>query len=86
MKKMMKYIKALELVNLALEHEILHEKDNLIPLYRTFTDREDGWYLTPKEYVIQELMRSEEGQNVIMKALSEKGVDFVSEYTEYIPL
>lgn len=83
MKKMMMYIKALELVNLALENEILHEKDGYIAIYRTFTDREDGWYLTPKEHVIQNLMRSEHGQSLIIDKLSSKGIDFVPEYTEY---
>lgn len=80
---MMKYIKALELVNLAVENKILHQKDNkYILLYMGFEDRENGWYWMEKEYAIQSLMRSKDGQSRIISKLSEKGINFKAEYVE----
>ncbi|MBQ8997184.1 MAG: hypothetical protein IJ086_00660 [Clostridium sp.] len=84
MKKMMKYIKALELVNLTVENKILHEKDGHIAMYMTFEDREDGWYLMPKEYAVQDLMRKKDGQDLIISKLLDMGITFEPEYTDYI--
>lgn len=77
---MMKYIKALELINLAVEHNILHSQDGKIATYMQFEDKKSGWYLVDKEYAIQSLMRSTEGQSLIISKLAEKGIEFVAEY------
>lgn len=78
---MMKYIKALELINLAVEHNILHEQDGKVATYMQFEDnRKNGWYLVDKEYATQSLMRSTEGQSLIISELSNKGIQFEAEY------
>ena len=77
---MMKYINALELVNLALENSILHERDGKVITYMQGENFKDGWYLVDKEYAIQSLMRSEEGQTLIINKLLEKGIEFKPKY------
>lgn len=76
----MYYVDARRLVDLAVEHEILAEKDDCIPIYREAgSDPEEfpeGWYLTPKEEVYHDIMYDETGQTALVNALKERGVEF----------
>lgn len=75
------YINAKNLVLLAVKHGVLQETHGLIPIYRDAGSPPEvypeGWYLEDIEEVIQDLMQDEEGQNALINALSEKGVEFV---------
>lgn len=73
----MYYINALKLINLCVEHNILQEKDNKIFVYRNKSkDNKEGWYLEPKETLALELKEDKKGQETLICALNEKGVDF----------
>lgn len=76
----MNYINALKLVNLALKNDILHQKDGKVITYMKGKNFKDGWYLVDKEFAIQSLITSEEGQVLIINKLSEKGIEFKFEY------
>lgn len=71
------YIHALELINLAIEHEILIEQDGGVVVYRDASETmKEGWYLEDKNTLAHELMESKEGQDIIISALKEKNVEF----------
>ena len=74
------YINAKSLVLLAVKHEVLQELHGMIPLYRHAGSPPEvcpeGWYLEDIEDVAQDLMHDEEGQNTLINALKEKGVEF----------
>lgn len=73
----MKYIDALNLLNLCVENEILSEKDGGIFVYRNAGEKSpEGWYLTDKDLLSKELMTDKEGQKVLIEALNEKGTKF----------
>ena len=73
----MYYINALKLINLCVEHNILQEKDNKIFVYRNKgKNNKEGWYLEPKETLALELKEDKKGQETLICALKEKGVDF----------
>lgn len=74
----MRYIDSLKLINLALENNILKQKEDNICVYRNATlNSKEGWYLTPKNDLAQELMNDEEGQKFLIKALKDINIDFV---------
>lgn len=76
-----------DIVDLALENLILQgAKNDYIFVYReaSITDPEqypEGWYKDDYEMVIQEIMRSDEGFNCILNALSENDILFVPSLT-----
>lgn len=73
----MYYINALKLINLCVEHNILQEKDNKIFVYRNKgKNNKEGWYLESKETLALELKEDKKGQETLICALKEKGVDF----------
>lgn len=77
------YIEAKKLVDLAVQHHVLHMQDGGIPVYRyAGSDPEqfpEGWYLEDPEEVYHEIMENAEGQNALIAALKEKGIDFAEE-------
>ena len=73
------YIDAKKLVDLSLEHEILHSHPDQPDTVFLTLDTDDGpqWALYDKESVIRLLMEDEEGQAVLRSALESKGVTFI---------
>ena len=75
------YINMLQLLNTAVENNILAEKDGKIFVFRNSddddNDDDDGyWSLSDKDLIAKELMKDIDGQEIIKKALKEKGVEF----------
>lgn len=69
------YINMLQLLNTAVENNILTEKDGKIFVFRNSDD--DGyWCLSDKDLIAKELMKDIEGQDIIKRSLEEKGVIF----------
>lgn len=77
------YIEAKKLVDLAVQHHVLNMQDGCIPVYRyAGSDPEqfpEGWYLEEPEDVYRNIMEDTEGQNALIAALKEKGIDFAEE-------
>lgn len=72
------YINALELINLCLREEILHEKDGMVCVYRSASATSpEGWCLEDKDILAKELMGDKEGQNALISALDKKGIKFM---------
>lgn len=80
----MYYINAKRLVDLAVNHHILHTKKNRILVYREAgqdpLQYPEGWYLEDFDTVYQEVMRSQQAQEILVAELAKRGVTF----TEYI--
>lgn len=78
------YIEAKKLVDLAVQHHVLSTHDNGILVYRyAGSDPEqfpESWYLEDPEDVYHEIMEDAEGQNALIAALKEKGIDFAEEH------
>ena len=73
----MKYINALNLLNLCVKHNILHEKDGGIFVYRNKgANSPEGWYLTDKDILSKELMNDARGQDALIDALNDKCIKF----------
>lgn len=72
------YINAKILVDAAVEHGILAEQDDRIAVYREAGNPRDenpeGWYLEDREELALELMRSEEGQQLLINELAARNV------------
>lgn len=77
------YIEAKKLVDLAVQHHVLNTQDGGILIYRyAGSDLEqfpEGWYLENPEDVYRDIMEDAEGQNALIAALKEKGIDFAEE-------
>lgn len=77
------YIEAKKLVDLAVQHHVLSTHDNGILVYRyAGSDPEqfpESWYLEDPEDIYHEIMGDTEGQNALIAALKEKGIDFAEE-------
>lgn len=77
------YIEAKKLVDLAVQHHVLNTQDGGILIYRyAGSDLEQfpaGWYQEDPEDVYRDIMEDVEGQNAIIAALKEKGIDFAEE-------
>lgn len=77
-----------DIVDLALDNLILQgEKNNYIFVYCKASETNpeqypEGWYKDDYEMVIQEIMRSDEGFNCILNALSENDILFVPTLTK----
>lgn len=77
----MYYIDALKLLNICVEHKILHEDDGHIAVYKSGTPtHKEGWYLIPKDVLAQKLMRDEEGQTKLIEALNKANIKFEPSY------
>ncbi len=76
-----------DIIDLALKHNIIQGvKNDYIFVYHqeSLIDPEqcpEGWYKDDYEMVIQEIMRSDEGFNCILNALSENNILFVPTLT-----
>lgn len=74
------YINAKRLLLAAVENGILAMKGNCIPIYREAgtppEEYPEGWYLEDIEDLSQDLMHDTDGQEAIIAALAEKGVQF----------
>lgn len=74
------YIEAKKLVDLAVQHHVLNTQDGGILVYRHAgsdpAKSPEGWYLEDPEDVYHEIMEDAEGQNALIAALKEKGIDF----------
>lgn len=74
------YIEAKKLVDLAVQHHVLSTHDNGILVYRYAgsdpAKSPEGWYLEAPEDIYHEIMGDTEGQNALIDALKEKGIDF----------
>jgi len=69
------YINALNLINLAIENEILEELEAKVPVYMAAgTNNKEGWYLIDKDNLSKELMNDKKGQESLILALNDKGV------------
>ena len=77
------YIEAKKLVDLAVQHHVLNTQDGGILIYRyAGSDPEqfpEGWYLEDPEDVYRDIIGDTEGQNALISALKEKGIDFAEE-------
>ena len=77
------YVEAKRLVDLAVQYNVLSTQDSGILIYRNAgSDPEnypEGWYLENKEDVYRDVMDDTEGQNALINALKEKGIDFAEE-------
>ena len=74
----MKYINALELINLAVKNGMIKEKDGKIFICRKGTEKKKaGWYLEEKDLVAKELMKDENGQEIIISELKKRNINFV---------
>lgn len=77
------YIEAKKLVDLAVQHHVLNTQDGGILIYRyAGSDPEqfpEGWYLEDPEDVYRDIIGDTEGQNALIAALKEKGIDFAEE-------
>lgn len=74
----MKYINALELINLAIKNGIIKEKDEKVFVYRKGTEKKKaGWYLEEKDLVAKELMKDKNGQEIIISELKKRNINFV---------
>lgn len=73
----MRYIDALKLINVCIEHNILKEQDGCIFTYRNGTKtRKEGWYLTPKDILASELRSDIKGQEILLSTLKGMGINF----------
>lgn len=71
------YIDALELINMSVKNGILKEQEGMVFVYRAKTNESnEGWSLTDKALLAQEIMRDEDGQEALINALKEKEIDF----------
>ena len=74
------YIEAKKLVDLAVQHHVLNTQDGGILVYRHAgsdpAKSPEGWYLEAPEDIYHEIMGDTEGQNALIAALKEKGIDF----------
>lgn len=70
------YINMLQLLNTAVENNILAEKDGKIFVFRNSDDDDGYWCLSDKDLIAKELMKDIEGQDIIKRSLEEKGVIF----------
>ena len=69
----MNYINALKLINTCIEHNLLHEENGGVFVYRKATPKsKEGWYLTDKDILAKELMKDKNGQETLISALKEK--------------
>lgn len=77
------YIEAKKLVDLAVQHHVLSTHDNGILVYRYAgsdpAKSPEGWYLEDPEDIYHEIMGDTEGQNALIDALKEKGINFAEE-------
>lgn len=77
------YIEAKKLVDLAVQHHVLNTQDGGILIYRyAGSDPEqfpEGWYLEDPEDVYRDIREDTEGQDALIAALKEKGIDFAEE-------
>lgn len=73
----MKYIEALNLINLSIQFGILQERDEKVFVYRNKgKNSPKGWFLESKDVVAQELMEDSSRQDILIKALSKQGFEF----------
>lgn len=72
----MKYINALDLINLCIENDLLKVVDGYIPVYKEGENIKSGWYGYNKEDLAQELMYDEKGYNYLIAKLKELGIEF----------
>ena len=74
----MLYIHARQLINEAMENDLLMGSANHVIVYREAGEKEKaGWYLETKENLAKKLMTDPLGQKALIKALADKGVHFV---------
>lgn len=71
----MLYINALELINLAIEHGVLEEKDGGVFVKRG--EPKKGWHLSNKDSVAKELRIDKHGQEALITALKKLNVTFI---------
>jgi hypothetical protein len=72
------FIHVLELIDLCVKNDILQDMDGNIPVYRKGTDKcNEGWHLTEKHRLAQELMKDDGGQKALISALKGKNVEFI---------
>ena len=78
------YIEAKKLVDLAVQHHVLNTQDGGILVYRHAgsdpAKSPEGWYLEDPEDIYHEIMGDTEGQNALIDALKEKGINFAEEH------
>lgn len=72
----MRFIEALNLINLCVKHKVLAEMDGGIAVYRNGTKTSpEGWYLERKEDLAQELMHDHQGIEALTTKLQELNVE-----------
>ena len=72
----MRFIEALNLINLCVKHKVLAEMNGGIAVYRNGTETSpEGWYLERKEDLAQELMRDHQGIKILTDKLQELKVE-----------
>ena len=73
----MKYIDSINLINLAIENDLIISIDEDILVYRKASDtKPEGWYIDSKEQIAHELMNDKKGQETIINSLKQIGVEF----------
>lgn len=77
------YINAKKLVELCLENNIFNLYEGNILLYRQGTDNsKEGWYATNIEDVIHVVRNDVYGQEHLITALKNKGINFTPQVSE----
>lgn len=72
----MRFIEALNLINLCVKHKVLAEMNGGIAVYRNGTETSpEGWYLERKEDLAQELMHDHQGIKILTDKLQELKVE-----------
>lgn len=77
------YINAKKLIELCLENNIFNLHEGRILLYRGATNNsKEGWYATDIEDVIHIVKEDVNGQQHLIDALKNKGVNFIPSVSE----
>ena len=73
----MKYVEILSLINLSIRYGILREQDGKVFIYRNEgKNSHKGWFLESKDFLAQELMQDQRGQDMLIEALAKQGLEF----------
>lgn len=81
----MRYIDALNLINLAIKNNILKEEDGKVFVFRSArAENQAGWYLDDKSEIARELAKNVEGQKLLIDSLSGVGVEFKTTKLTYL--
>lgn len=75
------YMDAFDLIESCIEQDILDTAEGGVLIYRqASSDLPEGWYLTAKDELAQDLKDDVKGIQALMSALEEKGITFTPQH------